>query len=219
MLASAGKPVLVNGGDPNTWGPAYGGRFLDLPAVMGQMFEGCFNNAGHYLYTDVDDKFRREENGLLAVIAHRKLALCFPTGDASAEHRLYAYAAFLLSYDPRYSVYGTNIPLADGLTLAPEALIVPLHPHTTPKTIEELRAGGAYVRAFAACAIDGVEAGPCAAIVNPSARAVADVPALDDTYAHHVVLDAQSVAHGGRARLAAGIPRHLEPATAAILVR
>ena len=32
MLAAAGKPLMINGGDPATWGPAYGGAFLDLPS-------------------------------------------------------------------------------------------------------------------------------------------------------------------------------------------
>jgi hypothetical protein len=219
MLAAAGKPVIVNGGDPTTWGPAYGGRFLDLRAVMGQMFEGCFNNAGRYLYTDVDDKFRREENGLLAVIAHRKLALCFPTGDASPDHRLYAYASFLLSYDPAFSVFATNIPLADGLTLAPETQLVPFRPRTSASEIDRLRQGGVYVREFADCTIDGADVGACAAVVNPASKDEADLPSLAHGYAHRIALDDQSVLHGGKVRVVAGVPRRLAPASAAILVR
>ena len=94
MLAAAGRPLMINGGDPRGTGPAYGGRFLDLPFVMSDSSsKAASTTAAHYLYSDRDDKFRREENALLAVMAHRKSAVCFPTGDTTPPHRLYAYAA------------------------------------------------------------------------------------------------------------------------------
>ena len=219
MLAAAGKPIMINGGDPVTWGPAYRGRFLRLPFVFGQQFEGCFNNEAHYRYTEVDDKFRREENGLLAVQAFRKLALCFPTGDTTPPHRLYAYAAWLLAYDPRYSVYMMNVPQSDGPALYPETELVPLAPRRTPRAIDELRAGGTFVREFGACAIAGRPIGPCAAVVNASSRTSAAVPRLSIAYGRHVELDAQSMYHGGKARVANGAPSELAAESAAVLVR
>jgi len=219
MLAAAGKPVIINGGDPVTWGPAYRGRFIDLPFGMGQQFEGCYNNAGKYRYTEIDDKFRRESNGLLAVIAHRKLAVCFPTGDTTPPHRMYAYASWLLTYDPRYSVYMMNVPQVDGVALYPETELVPLLPRGTPRSIDELRRAGVYVREFGSCAIAGRTIGGCAAIVNASSRAGAAVPALGAPYARHIELDQQSIYHGGKARVAAGAPAELPPETAAILVQ
>jgi hypothetical protein len=219
MLAAAGKPVLVNGGDPVTWGPAYHGAFLRMPFVFGQQFEGCFNNEGHYRYTEIDDKFRREENGLLAVAAFRKLAFCYPTGDTTPPHRMYAYAAWLLSYDPRYSVFVMNVPQSDGPALYPESELVPLQPRTTPRSIDELRTGGVYAREFGACAIAGRTIGPCAAVVNASSRAGAAIPQLATAYAHHIELDAQSFYHGGKARVVAGAPAQLAPESATILVR
>lgn len=219
MLEAAGKPVIINGGDPAGWGPAYDGAFLRLPYVMGQQFEGCFNNAGNYLYTEVDDKFRREENGLLAVIARHKLAVCFATGDPSPAHRLYAYAAFLLTYDPAYSVYEMNVPLADGIALDPETQLVPFQPAKTATAIDQLRAGSVYVREFRVCAIDGVPIGGCAAVVNADSKNAALVPALAGRYTQHVALDPQSFYHGGRTRVVGGAPHSLAPASAAILVR
>jgi hypothetical protein len=219
MLAAAGKPLMINGGDSATWGPAYGGAFLDLPYVSSQQFEGCFNNAGNYLYTDAENKFAKEEDGLIAVVAHRKSAVCFPTGDTSPAHRIYAYAAWLLTYDPMYSVYETDVPMSDGEALYPETLLVPAQPRATATEIGQLRQGGVFVREFAACAIAAVPIGPCAAVVNSSAGATAAVPALSTAYGHQIVLDPQSHYHGGKANVVAGVPASLAPGTAAILVR
>ncbi len=218
MLHAAGKPLMINGGDPRGTGPAYGGRFLDLPFVMSEQQEGCFNNGGHYLYSDKDDKFQREENALLAVMSHRKAAVCFPTGDTTPAHRMYAYASWLLTYDPRYSVYLMAVKQSDGPSLYPETELVPLAPRATPGAIDDLRRGAVYVREFGACAIAGRTIGACAALVNPSDRAAA-VPALAARYEHHVALDAQSLYHGGRARVEPGAPQALAPESAAIVVR
>ena len=219
MLAAPGKPVIINGGDPVTWGPAYGGRFVELPYVLGQQFEGCFNNEGKYRYTEVDDKFRREENGLLAVVARRKLALCYPNGDTTPPHRMYAYAAWLLTYDPRYSVYAMDVPQSDGVALYPETELVPLEPRNVPRSIDELRREGVYAREFGSCAIAGRVVGACAAVVNASSRASAAIPRLTLAYSRHVELDEQSTYHGGKARVAGGAPNALPPESAAILVR
>lgn len=219
MLARAGRPVIVNGGDPSTWGVSYGGTFVDLPSVMGQQFEGCFNNGGNYLYTDSAQQFQREENGLLAVQQHQKLAMCYPTGDTSPAHRMYAYAAWLLAYDPNYSGYQMTVTQSDGYALYPETQLVPLQPRKTAATIADLRNGAVYVREFAACAIAGTAIGPCAAVVNSSPSATSAIPALSVAYAHAVALDAASMYTGGKANVVAGAPSTLAPASAAILVR
>ncbi len=218
MLAAAGKPVIVNGGDRAGMGPAYDGAIIDQPFVMGQMFEGCFNNVG-YLFTSADRKFERLENGLMAVERHRKLAVCLQNGDTSPAHRLYAYAAFLLSYDPRWSVFAMAEPQADGFALYPESEFVPLAPRATARSIEELRRDGVYAREFAECAIAGVSVGPCAAVVNASPAASAKLPRLAAPYAHRVELDERSSYRGGQARVSGWSGEVLPPATGAILVR
>ena len=220
MLASAGRPVFLNGADPN-WQPAYGGRFLDLPFVLGQQFEGCFNNGtgSGYRYTERDDAFRKEANGILAVQAHRKSAYCYPTGDTSPEHRLYAYAAWLLVFDPRWSVYEMTVTQVDGHALYPETELVPRDPQRTARTVDDLRAGGGvYVREFGACEIGGRAIGACATVVNADSRATAALPRLGRAYAAHVELDARSLFVGGTAHVGRGVPLSLPPATAAILV-
>ncbi len=219
MLAAARKPVIINGGDPSTWGPAYGGVFLDLATVMGQMFEGCFNNAGGFLYTDASAQFQRETDGLLAVQQHKKLALCVPTGDATnPAKRLYAYAAFMLVYDPAYSVYGMTIKQSDGEALYPETQLVPQQPFKTATEIGQLKAGGVYVREFGSCSIGGSAIGPCAAVVNSSSAAAA-IPALTTAYARHIELDPQSMYTGGKANPVVGGIASLGGGSAAILVR
>ena len=217
MLAAAGRPVMLNGADPN-WQPAYGGKFLDLPFVVGQQFEGCFNNGGGYRYTERDDAFRKEANGILAVQAHHKSAYCYPTGDTSPEHRLYAYAAWLLVFDPHWSVYEMEVAQPDGHALYPETELVPRDPVRTANTVDDLRDGGTYVREFGACAIGGRAIGACATVVNADSRATAALPRLRRSYGAHVELDARSLFAGGAARVARGVPQSLPPATAAILV-
>lgn len=221
MLSAAVKPVIVNGGGSYSEapGPAYGGAFVDLPNVLGQMSEGCYDNDGGYLFTDVGDKFSRQLDGLIAVQAHRKLAICLPTGDMGPAARLYAYASWLLSYDPHYSVYQMAAGLSDGYAVWPETTIVPTQPRFTASKGAQLVRGGAYVREFAACAIAGAPIGPCATVVNPSHGSSAAVPALAIGYAHSISLDAQSRYTGGAAHVNSGVPTTLAPATAAILVQ
>lgn len=218
MLKAAGKPVLINGGDPSTLGPAYNGRFLDQPNVLGAMFEGCFNNESGP-YTDRNNLFLRETNGYLSALPHHKIALCSPTGDSSPARRLYAYAAFMLVYDPVYSYYGMVVNQSDNESLYPETELVPQQPAKTATTIDQLKSGGVYVRQFGSCSIAGSAIGPCAAVVNASSSASAAVPALSTSYAHAIALDPQSIYHGGKANVVAGAPTSLPPASAAILVR
>jgi hypothetical protein len=217
MLAAPGKPVIVNGGDPATFGPAYGGVFLDLPYVMGQMFEGCYNNGDSGPFTDARNRFAHESDGLLAVIAKRKLAVCLPTGPSDPPHRTYAYAAFLLTYDPSYSVFGMKEKQSDGRAIYPETELVPGSPRQTARAIADLRRGAVYVREFARCALGGVPAGPCATVVNPS-LGVAEMPLLPMRYGRHAELDSASSYGRGRVRVVTGVPRLLESASAVLLM-
>jgi hypothetical protein len=219
IFAAAGRPVIINGSGPD-WQPAYGGLFIDSPNVMGEQYEGCFNNEGGYRYSTRNDTFRRAANGILTVQRHGKLAVCFPTGDTAPAHRLYAYAAWLLVYDPRTSVFKMSTPLPDGHAIYPETALVPRAPAATAHTsVDELRNVGVYVREFGTCAIDGETIGPCAAVVNASASDDAAIPALSRRYTRSIALDGRSLDRGGRPFVITGTPRGLAPTTAAILVR
>ncbi|HYZ15111.1 MAG TPA: hypothetical protein VE591_01870, partial [Candidatus Acidoferrum sp.] len=218
MLAAAGKPVIINGADNQTQGPAYNGAFVKLPNVMGEVSEGCFNNAGSLMTADGNNWWTRVEGGLISIASYHKLALCYPTGDTTPAHRLYGYASWLLSYDPTYSVYGSIVTQSDGNAIFPETQLVPTQPLATATAISQLQKGGVYVREFAQCAIASVAIGPCAAVVNPSSTATATIPALTQSYTNVIALDAGSLYGGGKARVVSGVPGSLGPATAAILV-
>jgi len=216
MLAAAPRPVMINGASPQQ-GPAYGGAFLDLPYVFGQQFEGYVNNNGGYLYAD--GQFAQEENGVLAVQAHRKWAMVMPSGDTAPAKRLYTYAAWLLVYDPNYSVFNMEVVQSDGFSVYPETQLVPAQPAATANgDVAQLKRGGVYVREFAACAIAAQPIGPCAAVVNASGSSTAAVPALS-AYAHQIALDAASLYTGGKARIVSGTPSSLGATSGAILVR
>lgn len=218
MLAAAGKPVIINGSDNQTQGPAYSGAFINLPYVMGEVSEGCFNNAAGLMTSDGNAWWTRVESGLMQITAYHKLAFCYPTGDTSPAHRLYGYASWLLGYDPTYSVYASIVTQSDGAAIFPETQLVPTQPLQTATAIAQLQKGSVYVREFAQCGIGGVAIGPCAAVVNPSSSTTATIPALTQSYSNQIALDATSLYGGGRARVVAGVPSSLAPSTAAIFV-
>jgi hypothetical protein len=216
MFGAAGRPVMVNGSSPQM-GPAYNGAFVDLPSVFGQQFEGYVNNDGGYLYAG--GQFAQEENGVLAVQAHRKWAMMMPSGSTTPSNRLYAYAAFLLVYDPNYSVYNMEVKQSDGYSLYPETQLVPAQPAATANgDVAQLQRGGVYVREFGACAIAAQPIGPCAVVLNAGSSSAA-TPSLSTAYAHQIALDAASLYTGGKARVVSGTPASLGATTAAILVR
>jgi hypothetical protein len=217
MLAKAGRPVILNGSSVNQ-GPAYNGAFLDQSNVIGQMFEGYINNVAGYLYAG--GQYATEQNGVLAVQAHRKWAIIMPTGDTSPANRLYAYASFMLVYDPQYSVYAQVVQQSDGYALYPEVQLVPAQPRATATSdVATLSQGGVYVREFASCTIAGVSIGACAAAVNASSSATAALPASLGTYARHITLDAASIYTGGKANVVSGGVSSLGAKSAVILVK
>lgn len=218
MLAAAGKPVIIDGSDNDTLAPAYTGAFVKLPRVIGEASEGCFNDAGSLMAADGDGRWTRVENALIAMASYHKFALCYPAGDTSPAHRLYAYASWLLTYDPAYSVYASTVPQSDGNAIFPETQLVPAAPLASASAIAQLQKGSLYVREFSVCAIGAVRIGSCAALVNPSSSATATIPALTQSYTSGVVLDAASLYSGGKARVVSGLPATLAPKTAAILV-
>lgn len=217
MFAAAGVKVLYNGGEP-AGGPAYGGAFLTLPEVIGQVSEDYIaGDAG--LRSDRWGFFQNDENGILAIASYHKLALCLPEGPVDSASRTYIYAAFMLVYDPQYTVYGQDLVLADKEAIYPETQLVPQRPLATASgDVALLRKGGVYVREFAACSIASVPVGPCAAVLN-SSTASAALPPLAQSYAHRIALDSGSVYHGGAARIVSGTPSSLGPVSAVILVR
>jgi hypothetical protein len=218
QLAATGMKVLYNGGTPQQQ-PAYGGAFLTLPEVIGQMNEGCFMSSDEGAHMNAYGRFQNDANGLLAIQAFHKLAVCLPNGAVDPASRTYTYASFMLVYDPSYSVLGVDTVLSDNEAVYPEIQLVPQQPLTTASTdVAVLLHNGVYVREFASCSISSAPIGPCAAVVN-SSTASATIPPLAQSYAHSIALDPQSLYGGGLARVVSGAPSSIAPGSAAILVR
>ena len=217
-LASAARPVVINGNDPDTGLPSYGGAYLRSPRILGTVFEGCLRGGGG-IKTDRHDEWRHDVDGLLAHTALRKLAICFMMGTPTLENRLYTLASWWAAYDPQWSVAAPIDAVPGQSALLPEFDIVPTHPVRTVARVRDLRAeSGAYVREFAACYQNSRPIGPCAAVVNPSGGAVA-LPRLALRYGRTLALGGGDILHGGRAAWNAGVPERVAAEAAVVIAR
>jgi hypothetical protein len=219
MLASATRPVFLNGATPYTHMPAYNGTFLTSPNVVGQNFEGCYGEYGGLLADgSAGARWTMQGNALLAVYAHRTTAICMDESPATTTNRIYVLASLWLTYAEPYTVVAPQGKTADGLTVRPEFDIVPRQPRTSATSdVAVLRApGGAYVREFTACYQAGAPIGPCAAVVNPGSAPVA-IPALTGRYTGALALDDRSAYGGGAAAWTASVPAQLAAQSAVLL--
>lgn len=147
-------------------------KAYEAPDVVGAMYELCYTEGSGQ---QGDWIWRAAENSEITSMATKKLWFCFGTSTVDAassagiEQRLFQYASFLLTYDPRYAIWQTAFKSPRNFNVLPETRLVALEPkRAQPVTIDDLSVDGLYVREFAACFIDGESRGPCAAVVNPS---------------------------------------------------
>ena len=217
LFAAAQRPVFINGHDPSTWLPAYGGALLTAPNVAGEVHEGCFDADDYGLLSDAADRWRKEADSLLFNTSRERYALCLIQGTMAPDHRLYAMASWWMTYDERWSIAGPVNKGPDGYAIFPEYDIVPRVPRESAGlAVGSLRRSGLYVREFAACYQRSHPIGPCAAVVNPSATPLA-LPAFAARYDQALHLDAEGVIRGGRARWEAGVPARIDGERAVIL--
>lgn len=216
-------PVLVNGLHEvdlptHSMSPSVG--LLADANTVGGNFEECYGNAsapkqGGWFW-------QTTENTELAVAAQQKLFECMdedrtPAASA-ADGRLYTYASFLLSYDPRTSVLWDFYTNPSGFTVEPETSLVALDPKVSaPSTILALlQPGGAYAREYGACYVGGAPVGPCAAVVNSNTDI--SVPFPFTAYKHSLTIAGGGVLDGGSISTAGGPPAaNLPPLEAAIV--
>ena len=218
-LTVAVRPLVINGADPVSGEPAYGGAFLRPARILGAVHEGCFRG-GSGVDTDVRDRWRRDADSLIVNTALGKLAICFMMGTPTPENRLYALASWWLTYDPRWSIAAPIDAIPGQSAIVAEMELVPVGAlRSARRSVRDLRAeNGVYVREFAACYQRGTPIGGCAALVNPSGRAL-PLPPLDGRYARTLVLDGNDVLHGGRATWAGRMPASVGAASALVLAR
>ena len=131
-------------------------------------------------------------------------------GDASQtlpiQERIYAYASYLLAYDPSSSVYWDAFKTPSGFNVLPEAQFLafnPTIPTTSLNTYTDLEQGNLFVREYNACYVPSggseVYIGGCAAVVNPTTNTNYPIPAtLLAKYHHQLSLSGYDVLEGGK---------------------
>ena len=141
------------------------------PTAFGGMAEDCYvgrSPSGYHYSTN----WMGMENTEIGMQQTGKLFVCH--GDAytdaktSGALRTYFYASVLLTYDPNTTIVNTEFLTPSGVTVMPEAQLVPLSPLVaTPTTIDGLiQSSGVYGREYGDCYLAGSDIGPCAVAVN-----------------------------------------------------
>lgn len=192
--------------------------------VSGAMYEACF----------ADTQWSAEE--LAQILTIRQLRRlhkpsgpgfwCYVNGkrgvgkapDVTAQ-RLFQYASFLLTYDPKYSVYQTAYDSTPStFRVLPETGFVPMEPVRQVTDISSLDAGnGAYAQLFRYCYYRGRLLGSCEVAVNPS-TGVVELPNYG-RYRHVATLYGGGVLDGGKMSFDTPVRADdMQPQSAAILV-
>lgn len=220
-IARVNEPIVTNSlSASEDKVPAYVDR-LSAKNIIGGMFEECFTSR---LWSPEEtsqmqtiELFKREHK------APGPGWWCYANntsaqGSQSIPQRMFAYASFLLTYDPQYSLFQESFK-SDPSTFKvfPETGFVPLGPATKPQSIADLQApGGAYVQSYAWCYYRKKPLGSCEIVVNPGHGTV-EVP--DEGYRHSAVLRGGGVLDGGSMSFDGPRLDDLAPGTAAILIK
>jgi hypothetical protein len=200
MNQAPSLPIIFNGlSGLNGDGPSLSIGLLDASNTIGGNYEGCYDNVKQpkedgWLWRDV-------ENTELQVAAKNKIFECMLRNSGQAANeidaRIYAYASFMLTYNPATSVYWTYFATSSRLHVMPESELVALSPTApAPLTVTGLKqSGGTYARQYQECYIWGVAVGACAAVVNSDTGASHPFPFTQ--YNHTLVLSGAGVLDGG----------------------
>lgn len=217
--ASLGVPMWVNalGGAPN---PQNAIDLAQPSNVLGAMCEECYANNPSGDVAQTGTSWQNVENAEIGLVEMHKVFWDYArmSGDASAETalRTYAYASFLLSYDPAYAMYQDALKTPSGFPVMPETAFVPENPATTASSVSGyLEPGGAYMREFGACYYQGQFVANCAIVVNPNPSSSVPVPTT--SYTHSMLLSGYGVLDGGTVGFTGPQVSTLAPASAAIL--
>ncbi len=220
VIAGLGKPVMINslGAGNSLSQVGYTGASNNFAAMCEICYAGVDKYKRDIVHTD--SRWLTIESAQIATIQRHKIFWAYPRaiGDARAEtkFRVYVYASFLLTYDPKYAMFQEIFKTPSGFPVLPETGIVPMNPLTTASSVAGYkRSGGAYMREYGACYYRGVNKGRCAVIVNPSSSSSASIPT--SAYGHGLALAGYGVLDGGTVSFTGARPHSLAPASAAIL--
>lgn len=198
LIRGLGYPVIYNGLR------YYDGHGISQTIALNQsaiggMEEECYSELGHEPRVGGWPWHATEQTEIAMARADRYF-FCYgrdlTPADQAYAGRLYTYASFLLTYDPRTSVLWEYYKTPSGGHVMPESQLVAWNPvRARVDSVDVLRtAGGAYVRRYRACYLDGRAVGPCAAAVNPDDVAH---PLDLQGYRHTLVLHGSGVFDGG----------------------
>lgn len=170
MMRSLHTPVIYNAlSDFYNHGVA---REIALnSAAAGGMMEECYAQLAPDHRVAGWEWYTTEATELQMAAAH-KLFFCYgrdlTPADQAYDSRMWAYASFLLSYDPSTTVLWQYYKTPSGGHVMPEAQLVPLDPVKRITRVAQLHANeGVYEREYRTCYIAGSPVGPCVAAVNP----------------------------------------------------
>ena len=201
MDAQLGSPIIYNGLGLIPQGSSQPGAAIGLnPTTDGGMSEDCYVGrtptgyyfAPHWLAT-ANTEIRMAQAGKLFV-CHSDAYVDASLNDAL---RTYFYASFLLTYGRASQIVDTEFLTASGVTVMPEAQLVPTDPVVaTPGDISGLlEPSGVYAREYRACYLAGNFVGPCASVVNPT-KTTLSYP-WPNRYHHTLVMSGYGVYDGG----------------------
>jgi hypothetical protein len=213
-------PIMFNGlSGLDGHGISLSTALLAGPNTIGGTYEGCYSSSSQpkmngWLWQTI-------ENTELYAARAGKMFSCLAVNENPAstqvDARLYAYASFLLTYDPSRDVLWEMYSTPSGFHVLPESELVAVDPVVIePTDVRSLQlTGGSYGREFSRCYLSGAYAGPCAAVINPSAAAV---PLPFVQYHHRLVLRGSGVVDGGSVSTMGVATNTIGPNEAAILL-
>lgn len=214
-------PVIVNALSAlNGHLPSVNIALLNGSNTIGANMEDCYSTNSQpkedgWLWLAV-------ENTELQVAAKGKLFECMLNNNNSAssqlDARLFAYASFLLTYNPSTSVYRTMLHTSSGLHVMPETELVPLQPvASAPYSVTGLeKTAHIYARQYNACYLRGTLVGSCAVVVNTDRYYAHPFPYTQ--YHHTFVISGGGVLDGGTVSTAGAAPPKSLPALEARIV-
>jgi hypothetical protein len=196
---AATLPVIANGlSGLDGESPSELIQELGTSNVLGGNMEGCY--ASSTIPEDDGWLWTATENTELQVNALGKMFSCQGRDTEAASNtaaRIYAYASFLLTYNPSLDVLWEDYATTSGLQVFPEEQLVALDPVVaTPSSVSALeQTGGAYGRIYNECFVAGQFVGACAVAVNPNTGE--SVPFPFPQFTHTLTLSGNGVLDGG----------------------
>ncbi|HET7813127.1 MAG TPA: putative glycoside hydrolase [Candidatus Baltobacteraceae bacterium] len=170
LIQGLGMPVIYNGlSDFYNRGVA---REISLNrSAAGGMMEECYAQfkpdhrvGGWQWYTTEYTELRMAQEHKIFICYGRDLT----PADQAYDGRIYTYASFLLTYDPKTTVLWEYYKTPTGGHVMPESQLVALDPVKQVKRVAQLRENeGVYLRQYRKCYFGGRSVGPCVAAVNP----------------------------------------------------